>query len=88
MILRSILIWIFSCIFIITSHAETKSLPSQASSNQFPSEGFEDRINFWKLIFSEYGEKQVVLHDLNNFRLIYDVIQFDHLPRHSRSIAK
>lgn len=88
MILRSILIWIFSCIFIITSHAETKSLPSQASSNQFPSEGFEDRINFWKLIFSEYGEKQVVLHDLNNFRLIYDVIQFDHQPRHSRSIAK
>ena len=88
MILRSILFWIFSCILITTSHAETKSPPSQASSNHFPAEGFNDRINFWKSIFSEYGEKQVLLHDTNDFRLVYDVIQFDHQPRHSRSIAR
>lgn len=44
-----------------------------AAQSQFPSEGLEDRIAFWKEIFTEYAEDDVVIHDLYRVNLIYDV---------------
>jgi membrane-bound lytic murein transglycosylase D len=40
----------------------------------FPSAGFEDRIAFWKMIFTRYGRDEVVLHDRDDVRLIYSVV--------------
>ena len=45
-------------------------------SSSFPSKGFEDRIEFWKAIFTEYGDREVLIHDQNDVRLIYEVVRF------------
>lgn len=45
-------------------------------SDRFPSEGFEPRVAFWKAVFTQYGKQDVLLHDKNDLRLIYDVVRF------------
>ncbi len=45
-------------------------------SNLFPSKGFEDQIEFWKTIFTDYGEREVLIHDQNDVRLVYEVVRF------------
>ncbi len=45
-------------------------------SSSFPSKGFEDRIEFWKAIFTDYGDREVLIHDQNDVRLIYEVVRF------------
>ncbi len=72
---------IFRCalLFLIAQsvflRAQTFSLNQIADS--FPSEGFEKRIQFWILIFSHYGEQEVVFHDRNDLGLIYWVVNFE-----------
>lgn len=46
-------------------------------ADRFPSEGFEDQIQFWRAMFTRYGEREVVFHDRNDVRLIYEVVRFD-----------
>ena len=38
---------------------------------QFPSQGFENEIAFWTRIFTFYGEGQIVFHDRDDLRIIY-----------------
>ncbi len=45
-------------------------------SDRFPSRGFEPRIAFWRAVFTRYGTNEVVLHDTDDLRLIYEVVQF------------
>ena len=45
-------------------------------SSSFPSKGFADEIEFWKAIFTEYGDREVLIHDQNDVRLIYEVVRF------------
>ena len=45
-------------------------------SSSFPSKGFEDEVEFWKAIFTEYGDREVLIHDQNDVRLIYEVVRF------------
>ncbi len=45
-------------------------------SSSFPSKGFEDRIEFWMAIFTDYGDREVLIHDQNDVRLIYEVVRF------------
>ena len=45
-------------------------------SSSFPSKGFEDEVEFWKEIFTEYGDREVLIHDQNDVRLIYEVVRF------------
>jgi membrane-bound lytic murein transglycosylase D len=40
---------------------------------QFPTEGLEQRIDFWKKIFTQYGADDIVIHDTFHVNLIYDV---------------
>jgi membrane-bound lytic murein transglycosylase D len=49
-------------------------------SQLFSPAGYEDRIEFWKLIFTSYGRTDVVIHDRTNVGLIYKVISFDAPP--------
>ena len=49
----------------------------------FPTAGFEDRIDFWKQVFTQYGERDVVLHDRDRACLLYDVLSFERSPRGS-----
>ncbi len=43
----------------------------------FPSKGFERQIEFWKKIFTHYKATQVIFHDQEDLRLIYEMKTFD-----------
>ncbi len=43
----------------------------------FPSKGFEQQIDFWKKIFTQYRATQVIFHDQEDLRLIYEMKTFD-----------
>ncbi|MEJ2078775.1 MAG: LysM peptidoglycan-binding domain-containing protein [Acidobacteriota bacterium] len=43
----------------------------------FPSKGFERQIEFWKKIFTHYKATQVIFHDQEDLRLVYEMKTFD-----------
>jgi membrane-bound lytic murein transglycosylase D len=47
--------------------------PSFAGTAELPSLGLEDRIEFWKKVYTQYGENDVIIHDRIRVNLIYDV---------------
>ena len=38
--------------------------------------GLESKVNFWKKIYSEYSTSHAVVHDMDNFDVIYEVVYF------------
>jgi membrane-bound lytic murein transglycosylase D len=44
-----------------------------AESAELPFEGLESRIEFWKKVYTQYGEDDVIIHDRVHPNLIYDV---------------
>ena len=38
-----------------------------------PSQGLENRIEFWKKVYTQYGENDIIIHDRIHVNLIYDV---------------
>jgi len=54
---------------------EESAVPASDQFNKlFPSAGFEERVEFWKMIFTRYGRDEVVVHDRKDLRLIYKVV--------------
>lgn len=47
--------------------------PAMAQRVELPSQGLENRIDFWKKVYTVYGENDVIVHDRINVNLIYDV---------------
>jgi membrane-bound lytic murein transglycosylase D len=47
--------------------------PVFAESADLPVQGLESRIDFWKKVFTQYGEDDVIIHDRIHPNLIYDV---------------
>jgi membrane-bound lytic murein transglycosylase D len=47
--------------------------PAVAQRLEFPSQGLESRIEFWKKVYTQYGEDDVIIHDRVHVNLIYDV---------------
>lgn len=45
-------------------------------SDQFPYRGFEEKIEFWKSVYTIYGEQDAIFHDEESPGLIYDVVRF------------
>ena len=44
-----------------------------AESPELPSTGLEQRVDFWKKIYTQFGKDDIVVHDLFNVNLIYGV---------------
>ncbi len=67
----------FSCFLLFSSSLlGANSFSLDQISGSFPSKGFEDQIEFWKTIFTHYGDREVLIHDQNDVRLIYEVVRF------------
>ena len=49
------------------------AMPARAEIPGFPVDGLEDRISFWEKVFTEYGAKDLIIHDIERVHLIYDV---------------
>jgi membrane-bound lytic murein transglycosylase D len=47
--------------------------PAVAQRLELPRQGLESRIEFWKKVYTQYGEDDVIIHDRINVNLIYDV---------------
>ena len=47
--------------------------PAFAGSTDLPSQGLENRIEFWKKVYTQYGQDDVIIHDRIHVNLIYDV---------------
>lgn len=41
--------------------------------------GLENRVEFWKKVYTQYGKDDVILHDRMNVHLIYDVVSDDNV---------
>jgi membrane-bound lytic murein transglycosylase D len=49
------------------------SVPVFAETAELPVQGLESRIEFWKKVFTQYGEDDVIIHDRLHPNLIYDI---------------
>lgn len=47
--------------------------PALAERLDLPSQGLENRIEFWKKVYTQYGLDDVIVHDRIHVNLIYDV---------------
>src|SRR5205809_1075270 len=47
--------------------------PVFAAASELPSTGLEDRIEFWKKVYTQYGEDDVIIHDRIRVNVIYDI---------------
>src|SRR5262249_12916498 len=50
-----------------------QGVPAFAESTDLPNTGLADRIDFWKKVYTQYGEDDVIIHDRIRVNLIYDV---------------
>lgn len=56
--------------------------PAFAANADLPSQGLESRIEFWKKIYTQYGQDDVIIHDRIRVNLIYDVaVRGEHQPK-------
>ena len=48
--------------------------------------GLVDQVNFWKKVYSEYTTKHVVIHDMNDLGIVYEVVYLGkkHLSRRAK----
>jgi membrane-bound lytic murein transglycosylase D len=49
------------------------AIPVFAEIAELPVQGLESRIEFWKKVYTQYGEDDVIIHDRVHPNLIYDV---------------
>jgi membrane-bound lytic murein transglycosylase D len=47
--------------------------PAFAERLELPSQGLENRIEFWKKVYTQYGTDDLIIHDRIHVNLIYDV---------------
>jgi membrane-bound lytic murein transglycosylase D len=57
-----------------------------AANPELPSTGLEERVDFWKKIFTQFGENDVVIHDAFRVNLIYAVATEDDLGSKMASV--
>jgi membrane-bound lytic murein transglycosylase D len=48
-------------------------VPAFAGFAELPNQGLEDRIEFWKKVYTQYGQDDVIIHDRIRVNLIYDI---------------
>ena len=69
------MLFLFSC--CSTAVAAPLAVNETPLFELFPRAGLEDRVEFWKQIFTKYGEVDAVFHDRDDLRLIYEVLSFE-----------
>jgi len=55
---------------------------------EMPSQGLENRIEFWKKVYTQYGENDVIIHDRVHVNLIYDVAAKGEQSSHIAAVQK
>src|SRR5947199_4876650 len=63
----------FSVPAVIVTAVLATAAPAFAGPSDLPTDGLESRIEFWKKVFTQYGEDDVIIHDRLHVNLIYDI---------------
>src|SRR5438094_9763643 len=58
---------------VIVTAVLATAAPAFAGPSDLPTDGLESRIEFWKKVYTQYGEDDVIIHDRIHVNLIYDV---------------
>jgi membrane-bound lytic murein transglycosylase D len=66
----------------LPTFAETPATP-----NPMPTQGLENRIEFWKKVYTLYGADDIIIHDRTNVNVIYDVATNASLNEKIRSVG-
>lgn len=88
MLTRALIIFnLILCCFNINVQAESKKF--NVNPELFPvPDNLVHNVNFWIDIFTKYNSKQVVLHDTEDLRIIYEVVDFSQFYGDSVEISR
>lgn len=82
---RAVFIFLIG-IFISCNPAFAEFAPEDQSNYPFAvPPGLESRVNFWKKIYTEYTTQQAIVHDIDDLRVIYEVVDLDAPSRRSEA---
>ena len=84
--------WVLTGLLLVTplalAQAQSPTFSLTQIAHQFPSRGYEPRVAFWRAVFTRYGANQVILHDTDDLRLIYEVVEFKEGIGRSRAASR
>ena len=85
-------LWVLTGLLLVIPSSPAQAQSPTFSLNQiadrFPSRGYEPRVAFWRDVFSRYGANQIILHDTDDLRLIYEVVEFKEGFGRSRAASR
>ena len=85
-------LWVLTGLLLVIPSSPAQAQSPTFSLNQiadrFPSRGYEPRVAFWRDVFTRYGANQVILHDTDDLRLIYEVVEFKEGVGRSRAASR
>lgn len=85
-------LWVLTGLLLVIpsppAQAQSPNFSLTQISDRFPSKGLEPRVAFWRDVFTRYGANQVVLHDTDDLRLIYEVVEFKDGAGRSRAASR
>ena len=85
-------LWVLTGLLLVIpsspAQAQSPTFSLSQIADRFPSRGFEPRVAFWRAVFTRYGANQVVLHDTDDLRLIYEVVEFGEGDGRSRAASR
>ena len=53
------------------------AIPAAPANALFSENGLSDQVDFWEQVFTRWGQNQVLIHDRQDLRLVYEVMQLD-----------
>ena len=85
-------LWVLTGLLLVIpsspAQAQSPNFSLTQIADRFPSKGLEPRVAFWRAVFTQYGANQVVLHDTDDLRLIYEVVEFKDGVGRSRAASR
>jgi membrane-bound lytic murein transglycosylase D len=60
--------------------------PLLAGPVEMPRQGLENRIEFWKKVYTQYGGEDLIIHDRFHVNLIYDIANEDDVNSRIRTV--
>lgn len=85
-------LWVLTGLLLVIPFSPAQAQSPTFSLNQiadrFPSRGYEPRVAFWRDVFSKYGANRIILHDTDDLRLIYEVVEFKEGFGRSRAASR
>ncbi|HOS99810.1 MAG TPA: transglycosylase SLT domain-containing protein [Acidobacteriota bacterium] len=63
-------------------------IPAASASALFSENGLSDQVDFWEQVFTRWGQNQVLIHDRQDLRLVYEIMQLDGDYLHDPAAAK